>query len=94
LTISGINYNPEVEGAPMIQILRLVSDLDLDMEILRYIVAIQSLGSGKVVHSFNPRRLRQGDLRVQDQPGTKQVSDPGMVVHTFTLDHNFCWRPT
>jgi hypothetical protein len=34
-----MNYNPEMEGAPVMQILRLetqVSDLNLDMEILRH----------------------------------------------------------
>jgi hypothetical protein len=34
-----MNYNPELEDSPLIQILRLedtVSDLDLGMEILRY----------------------------------------------------------
>jgi hypothetical protein len=58
------------------------------------IVAMKSLGPGKVVHSFNPRRLRQGDLWVQGQPGTKQVPDPGMVIYTVNLGHTFCWRPT
>jgi hypothetical protein len=28
-------------------------------------VAMKSLGPGKVVHTFNPRRLRQGDLQIQ-----------------------------
>ena len=28
-------------------------------------------------------RLRQRDLRVQGQPGAKQVPDPGMVVQTL-----------
>jgi hypothetical protein len=46
-------------------------------------VAMKSLGPGKVVHTFNPRRLRQGDLWVQGQPGSKQVPDPGVVVHTL-----------
>ena len=44
-----------------------------------------SLGQCKVVYVFNPRRLSQWDLWVQGQPGTKQVPDPGMVVHTFNL---------
>jgi hypothetical protein len=44
---------------------------------------MKSLDPDKVVHAFNPRRLRQGDLRVQGQPGTKQVPDPGVVVHTL-----------
>ena len=48
---------------------------DLDLEAGRYkfltwilawrscgIVAMKSLGPGKVVHAFNPGRLRQGDL--------------------------------
>jgi hypothetical protein len=58
------------------------------------IVAMRSLGPGKVVYTFNPRRLRQGDLWVQGQPGTKQdPADPGLVVHTFNLGHTF-WKPT
>jgi hypothetical protein len=28
----------------------------------RCIVAMKSLGAGKVVHAINPRRIRQGDL--------------------------------
>jgi hypothetical protein len=31
LIISGMNYSPELEGSPVIQIFRLVSDLDLGM---------------------------------------------------------------
>jgi hypothetical protein len=46
-------------------------------------VAMKSLGPGKVVHTFNPRRLRQGELWVQGQPEIKQVPDSGMVVHTW-----------
>ena len=46
-------------------------------------MTVKSLGSGKVVQAFNPRRLRQGDIWIQGQPGTKQVLDPGMVVCTF-----------
>lgn len=30
-------------------------------------------GPGVMVHTFNPRRQRQADLYVQDQPGTEQV---------------------
>jgi hypothetical protein len=64
LTISGINYNPELEGTPVIQILRLkmqISDLDLDMEILSYTGPVKVVyGPGKVVHAFNHKRLRQG----------------------------------
>jgi len=51
------------------------------------IVAMKSLGP----HTFNPRRLSQGDLWVQSQPGTKQVPDPGVVAHTFNPGHTFCW---
>ncbi|EDL76517.1 rCG59236 [Rattus norvegicus] len=37
LTISGMNYNPDLEGPPVVQNLRLgVSDLDLGMENLRH----------------------------------------------------------
>jgi hypothetical protein len=32
-------------------------------------VAVKSLGPGKVVHAFNPRRLRQGDRWVQGSLG-------------------------
>jgi hypothetical protein len=39
-TISGTNYNPELEGTPVIQTLRLEGtgffDQDLDMEIFRH----------------------------------------------------------
>jgi hypothetical protein len=34
------------------------------------IVAMKNLGPGKGVHTFNPRRLMQGDLWVQGQFGT------------------------
>lgn len=53
---------------------------------------MKSLGSGKVVHTFNPRSLRHGDLLVHRQPWTEQVPDPGVVEHTFNLGHTFCWR--
>jgi hypothetical protein len=58
------------------------------------IVCIKSLGMGKIVHTFNPRKLWQGNLWVQGQPGTKQVPDPSMVAHTFSLGHTFHWRIT
>jgi hypothetical protein len=51
------------------------------------IVALESLGSGREVQDFNPRKLRQADLWVQSQTGTKQVPDPSMVVFTFNLGH-------
>jgi hypothetical protein len=57
-------------------------------------VTMKSLGPDKVGQIFNSRRLRQGDLWVQGQPGTKQVPDPGVVVHIFNLGHTFCWRST
>ena len=57
----------------------------------RGLVAMKSLGPDKVMHTFNPRRLRQGDLGVQGQPGTKQIPDPGLVAHTFNLAHTSCW---
>jgi hypothetical protein len=38
---------------------------------------MKSLGPGKVVYSFNPRRLRQGDLWVQGQPGTSKTQIQG-----------------
>ena len=56
--------------------------------------AKKSLALGKVVHAVNPNRLRQGDLRVQGHPVTKQDPDSGVVVHTFNLGQTFCWRPT
>ena len=58
------------------------------------IVAMKSLGPRKVVHAFNPRELRQGDLQVPGQPRTKQVPDPGVVAYSFNLGYTFCWRPT
>ena len=69
-----------------------VSDLDLGMEILRH-SGYEKLRFRQGVHAFNPGSPRQEDLCVQGQPGTKQVPDPGMVVHTFNLGHTFCWRP-
>jgi hypothetical protein len=67
-----------------------VSDLELGKKILRH-SGHESLGPGKVVCAFNPRRLRQGDLWFQSQPGTKQVPDPGVVVHTFNLATPSAW---
>ena len=91
LTTSRINYNPELEGSPVIQILRFLT------WILAWrswgIVAMRILGPGKVGQVFNPRRLRQGYLWVQSLPGTKQILDSGMVVYTFNLGHTFSWRP-
>ena len=58
------------------------------------IVAMKSLGPGKVVQAFNPKRLRQGDPWVQGQPGTKKVKDLGVVIHTFNLGQTFYWKPT
>jgi hypothetical protein len=51
-------------------------------------VIIKSLGLDMLVHTFNPRRQRQGDLLVQGQPATEQVSvkeklGPGKVEHAF-----------
>ena len=54
------------------------------------IVSMKTLAPGKVVHTFNSRRLKQVYLWVQGQFGTKQVPDPGMVVHIFNLSHTFC----
>ena len=83
----------------------LTCDPDLEAERYRFLIQIiawkssgigakKSLGLGKVVQAANPRRLRLGDLRVQGQPVTKQVPDPGMVEYTFNLNQTFCWRPT
>ena len=84
LTTSGMNYNSEMEGTPVVQISRLLT------QILTWrawgIVTMTCLNPGKVEHTFNPRRLRQADLWVQDQ----QVPNPGVVVHTFNVSHTFC----
>jgi hypothetical protein len=52
-----MNYNLELEGSPVIQILRLEdtsfwAGLDLGMEILRH-SGHENLDPGKVVHAFN-----------------------------------------
>ena len=66
------------KNIPVIQILRLE---DTSFWPLSWgIVAMKSLGPGKVAHAFNPRRLGQADFWVQGQSGTKQVPDLGMVV--------------
>lgn len=97
LTTSGMNYNPEMEGTPVIQILRL-EDTGLLSWILTWrswdTVTVKSLDPGKEVCAFNPRRQRQADLWVQGQPRSKQVLDLGVVVHIFILDHTFCWKCT
>ena len=102
LTTSGVNYNPEMEGTPVIHILRL-EDTGFWPESWHGItwlfwswgiVAMKSLGPGKVVCAYNPRRCRKADLWVQGQPGTEQVPNLGVVVHTFNLGHIFCWRLT
>jgi hypothetical protein len=54
------------------------------------IVAMKSLGPGKVVHTVNPRRRRQGELWVQGQPETKQVPIQVWWYTTFNLGHT-CW---
>jgi hypothetical protein len=78
LTLSGMNYNPELEGSPVILNLRWWwwGEYKFLTWILAWrswgIVAMKSLGSGKVVHAFNPRRLRQGDHWVQGQFGTSK----------------------
>jgi hypothetical protein len=51
---SGMNYNPEIEGEPVVQI-------------LRHSDSMKSLGPGKVVQAFNSMRGRQADLWVQGQ---------------------------
>jgi hypothetical protein len=67
-------------GTPLIQVLRLE---DTGFWPRSWgIVAMKSLGPDKVVHTFNPRSLRQIDLWVQDKPGTEHASNTGMVVHT------------
>jgi hypothetical protein len=76
-------YHPELEGSPVIQILRL-EDTSFwpgsGTEILRH-SGHESLGPDKVVHTFNPRRLRQGDLRVKVSLGQ---SKPQILVWWYT----------
>ena len=59
---------------------------------------MKSLGPGKVVHTFNPRRQKQADL-IQGQPGTEQVpskeklksrhdGNSGMVVTRLSSQHS------
>ena len=75
LITSGMNYSPEMEGA-LVRLEDRILTLILTWSSWG-IVAMKSLCPGKVVHTFNSRRLRQADLWVQGQPGTKQISDPG-----------------
>jgi hypothetical protein len=65
----GMNYNPEMEGTPVIQILWL-EDMGFWSESWGR-VAMKS--PGKVVQDFNLWRQRQADLWVQGQPGIEQV---------------------
>jgi hypothetical protein len=53
LTICGVKYNSEMEGTPVIQILRL-EDKHLWSTSWDK-VAMNSLALGKTVHTFNPR---------------------------------------
>jgi hypothetical protein len=72
-----MNYNPELEGSPVILIWRLgdtVSDLDLGTEILR--------------HSGYESQIKTGRSLSSRSSGIK-----GVVAHTFNLGHTFCWRP-
>lgn len=47
------------------------SEPAIGIENLRHVV-MKSLGLGKGVYAFNPRRLKQAELWVQGQPETKQ----------------------
>jgi len=58
-----------------------VSDLDLSMKVLRH--------SGCESQATKARRSPSSR-----SSRTKQVPDPGLVVHTFNLGHTFFWRPT
>ena len=49
-TSPGMNYNPEMEGAPVMQILRLTRTLTWRSW---GIVAMKNLGPGKVEHSYH-----------------------------------------
>jgi hypothetical protein len=73
------------------RIRRLTCDPDLEAgrhKFLTWILAWKSWG----IVAVNSKRLRQGDPWVQGQAWTKQVPDPGVVVHTFNLGHTFCCR--
>jgi hypothetical protein len=73
-----MNYNPELEGSPVILIWRLeiqVSDLDLGMEILRH--------SG-----CEFQKIKTGRSLSSRSSGIK-----GVVAHSFNLGYTFCWRP-
>ena len=81
-----MNYNPQMEDTPVIQILRL--------ENIGFwsgswgIVAMKRLGQDKVVHIFNPRRQRHADFPVlgQSRQSKFQVEkslNACMVYYTF-----------
>jgi hypothetical protein len=77
LTISGMNYNPELEGLPEILILSWeieVSDLDFGIEILRP----NGYGFQKIKTG---RTLSSRSFRIKS-----------VVAHTFNLGYTFCWR--
>jgi hypothetical protein len=57
LSISGVNSNPEMEGTPVIQILRLK-----DNRLLILILSHSGHEKLRLGHAFNPRRHRQADL--------------------------------
>jgi hypothetical protein len=57
-----------------------VSDLDLDMEILKH--------SGYESQETKARRCL-----ISSSSGTKQGLDPGVVAHIINLGHTICWRP-
>ena len=61
------NCNPKLEVSPVIEVLWLEDKFLTWILAWRSwgIVAMKSLGPGKVVHAFNPRRQRQADLWVQ-----------------------------
>jgi hypothetical protein len=48
---------------------------------------MKSLGSGKVVHTFNFKRQRQADLWFQGQPETQQVLD--RKKNLYVVNHTF-----
>ena len=72
-----MNYNPDLEAGRHKFLIWILAWTSWGM------TAMKSLGPSKVLHMFNPRKLRQGDLWVQDHPGTKQ----GMFLSVCCKEH-------
>jgi hypothetical protein len=92
-----MNYNPEMEGTLVIQILKLE---DTSFWSGSWgIVTINSLDPGKVVTPLISEDRGKQISKIMAGLGQRkfQVKDslgPNVVIYTFNLGHTFCWRPT